>query len=222
MSDVEDVTYITPTQALDDFREKHKDDIEIIASLDELNSNPLSGALIVKAKSISQYSEIFTSLEDAPYQEKILDKNFDDHRKIIDRVNVIQTNVKMGVMVASAFFSIIGLLIVFNTIRVAIYTHKEEIGIMKLVGANNWFIRGPFVVQAALYGLIAFVFTVLVVYPMIGVLGPYVERFIGNSSLHIVEYFNVNFLKVFGTQLLVVIVLSVFASAIAVGKYLKV
>jgi cell division transport system permease protein len=222
LTQIQEINYVSQTDALDEFRKKHLQDPVIIQSLEELNSNPIGATLEVKAKNIESYPEIITVLNNSKYNDLILDKNFDDHKAYIEKIQSISNNIKTVGFLASGVFILIALLIVFNTIRVAIYTHRDEIAVMKLVGATNWFIRSPFLLEAVLYGIIACIIAILIVYPLINFIQPYLDSFFLSENFSITDYFNQNFWKIFGLELLIIILLNIIGSSIAIRRYLKV
>jgi cell division transport system permease protein len=111
-------------------------------------------------------------------------------------------------------------MIVFNTIRLAIYIAREEIAVMRLVGASNAYIRGPFVFEGMMYGFVSGIITLLLFYPITLWLGPKTEAFFGN--INIFTYYAANFPQVFGTILGAGILLGAISSFLAVRKYLRV
>ena len=122
-------------------------------------------------------------------------------------------------MIASIVFVVISTLIIFNTIRMAIFTRREEIEIMKLVGATNWFIRGPFIFEAALYGIIAAIVALIFIYTVIigGVpkLGNYIE------TAAITNILKENVARVVFAELFLGIMIGAASSMFALKRYLK-
>jgi len=110
-------------------------------------------------------------------------------------------------------------LIAFNTIRLAIYTSRDEIGVMNLVGAGHWYVRGPFVIAGILYGLISGIVVLLVLYPATAWLGPASERFFG--SFNVFDYFVGNFATLMLSVLALGISLGAISSYLAVRRYLR-
>lgn len=220
LTQVKELSYISQTQVLENFRKKHQREQVIIESLEELEESPLGATLIVKAKEIRDYPTILQVLDNSKYNDWILDKNFDDHKEYINRLNNISENIrKVGVLTISIFL-LIAALIVFNTIRVAIYTHREEINIMKLVGAANWFIRGPFILEGIFYGLSATALGIAIMYPLLNLIQPYINNFfLGEFDL--INHFNQNFWQIFGLELLGICFLNMLSSSIALRKYLR-
>ena len=222
LPEVKEVIFIAKDQALADFTEKHRDDPAILEALKEVEKNPLLDALIIKAQNTEDYQKILTILNSAENQEIIKYQNYTDHRKIIDRITVISDKVGKVSLGLTGIFSLIAILIVFNAIRVTIYTHREDIGVMRLVGANNSFIRAPFLLEGVLYAVFASLITVLLLYAIFGAIGPYLSSFLETYNFNLVEYYNSNFVVIVIPELLAVILLNVVSSSIAVGRYLKV
>ncbi|MFH1235982.1 MAG: permease-like cell division protein FtsX [Parcubacteria group bacterium] len=219
---VDNVTFVSKEEAERRFRERHVNDPEIIQSLDELEENPLGATLVIKAKNIEDYPLILEMLEDPDYAELIENSNFDDNQVITDRLSDIASRVQRIGMLVTGVFVLISILIIFNTIRITIYTHREEIGIMKLVGASNWFIRFPFVLESILYAFIAVLFAMALLYPFVHVVSPYIATLFEGYDFNLLQYFTSNLLSIMLLQLAIAMGLSVISSAVAVGKYLKV
>lgn len=222
LTQVKEINYVSQTEALEKFRQKHLTDPVIIESLEELSNNPIGATLQVKAKNINDYPAIIEVLDNSKYNQLILDKNFDDHKVYIGKIKSLSDNLKKIGFSLSAVFILIASLIVFNTIRVAIYTHRQEIAVMKLVGATNWFVQGPFLLEAIFYGVIACVLAIIIVYPAISFIQPHLNSFFLTEEFSLVNYFNDNFWLIFGLELLAVILLNIVSSSIAIRRYLKV
>jgi cell division transport system permease protein len=223
LPEVKEVLYVSPEEALALMVERHGNDPAITLSLEELDSNPLGAQLIVQAQSTKDYDPIVALLADERYQPIVADKNFDEHTDIIERVSIISQQVRSFATVLSVIFALIALIVVFNTLRIIIYTHREEIAIMRLVGATNWFIRMPYLWQGVLYSVLSLGIFLLAWYPLVGFLQPYVnELFADTGNVDLLGFYNRNFLVLFGTQLLALIVLLGLASILATRKYSKV
>jgi len=220
--EVASVTYISKSQALESFQNKHQDDRSIQDALREVGGNPLSASLVVKAHTLPEYNTIINKLDTFSQYPIIESKNFDDHKTLLTTMNNITDKTKkVGIMV-SLIFVAVTILVVFNAVRIAIYTHQKEIRIMKLVGASNWFIRAPFLVEGVLYSLVGVIAIIIIFYPFLQLLQPYLSTFFNVNELNLLSYFNHNFLFIFGWQFLAVGVINMVASLVAVGKYLKV
>jgi cell division transport system permease protein len=224
LTQVKEINFISQKEALEQFRLLHAQDKTIIQSLEELNSNPLGSTLQIKAKKIEDYPEIIKVLDNSKYKELIIEKDFDDNKvkTYIAKIKNLSENIKKIGLFTTGIFVLIGLLIVFNTIRVAIYTHRDEISVMKLVGASNWFIRSPFIIEAVFYGIIACLASIIIVFPTLKFIQPYLNSFFLTEEFNISRYFIQNFFKIFGAELIIIIVLNVISSSIAIRRYLKV
>jgi cell division transport system permease protein len=219
LAEVESIEYISQDQALINFKEKHKDNPIILQSLDELDTNPLDASLNIKAKETSQYASINQYLESVHYKEIIDKVNYLQNKGVIEKLSKIIVDVKTFGTVLSLALAVIVFLVTFNAIRLAIYSSREEINVMKLVGASNWFIRGPFIIEGLLYGIIATIITMIILYPAFYFTSPKISNFLPIGSIF--TYFKANALAMFTLLLGIGVVLGVFSSYIAVRKYLK-
>jgi len=219
------VDYISKEEALEQFKERHKNNSLVISSLEELEENPLGASLNIKAEETSQYEGIANFLESEAVLTSegasIVDKvNFLENKVIIDKLtSFINSAEKLGIVI-SILFIIMAALVTFNTIRLAIYTSREEISVMRLVGASNWYIRGPFVVNGVIYGVISAIITTLLFYPATLWLGETTEKFFGGTNIFI--YYIDNFWSIFLTLLFFGVGLGAISSFLAVHRYLKV
>ncbi|MBN1325735.1 ABC transporter permease [Candidatus Falkowbacteria bacterium] len=218
---VKDIVYISKEQALEDFKERHKDNPKILASLDELDKNPLGASLLVTAKTTNDYPKILEYLSDPQYDSLIESKNFDDHKLVIERISSITQKVNTGVATIAIIFTLISLLIIFNAIRMAIYTHKDDIMAMKLLGATNWFVQAPFLLEGVFFGLLSVIVTIMIIYPLIGFIQPYIGSLL-ETDFNLINYFNQNFVAIFGLELLGAILINLVSSYWAVSKYVRV
>jgi len=222
LSQVRSVEYVSKEDALDNFKNIHKNDVKILEALDELEINPFAATLVVKANDIGDYEKILEYINTSEHGENILDKNFGTQRENIEKIQNISANVMRFGVVVSVIFIIIAILIVFNTIKLAIYAQREEIGVMKLVGASNTFISMPYLVEGVLYALFGCIIAFLLLIPLINFLQPYITNFFAGDVVNIRGYFHENIVFIFGSQLGAIIVLNIIASGIAVRRYLKV
>lgn len=224
LPDVEEVTYTSREEALAAFRDRHKSDELTIQALEELGDNPLGASLAIRAEETSQYENIAAFLEEqrdlenpeAPLIDRI---NFNQNKNAIDKLTNIIDAAEQSGFIAMIVLIVSSVLISFNTIRLAIYTTREEISIMRLVGASNMFIRGPFILQGIMYGLVAGVLALLAIYPVALYLGPATESFFG---LNIFNHFVTHFVQLFGIIVGSGIVLGMVSSILAIARYLRV
>lgn len=224
---VASVTYMSRDQALADFRERHKNDQLTLQALQELGDNPLGAVLTVKAKEITQYESIASFLNGqgtiGPSAPQIIEKiNYydEEHRNAIDRLAQITDSAKWIGLVIILLFVGITVAISFNTLRLAIYSSRDEIHVMRLVGAGQTYIRAPFVIEGILYGLIAAIVTLLLMYPLTWWLGKSTESFFGN--INIFSYFLIHFPFFFAVIVGSGVLLGAVSSFLAVRRYLKI
>jgi cell division transport system permease protein len=234
LPEVDKAEYVSEEQVLTSFRDKWKDNALIIQGLDEIGSNPFPAVLNIKAKEPSQYAGIASYLDSKIKTDSgtnIVDKiNYNQNKLIIDRLGRIIPAVEKAGSIITILFVIIAIIITFNTIRLVIFTSKEEISVMKLVGASNYYIRGPFMVSGIMYGIISGLLTLVV----LGVFAFYSDalliRFAGVQSVNdfsmfanvFYSYFVQNFGQIFAIILGSGIILGGVSSYLAVKRYLRV
>jgi cell division transport system permease protein len=219
LNEVKDVKYVSSQQALDDFKNRHIDNALITQSLEELAVNPLGANLNIKAKNPAQYESISRFLEASAISS--IDKiNYRQNKTVIDRLsNILDASRNAGIGIALVL-SVIAVLVAFNTIRLAIYTSRDEITVMRLVGASSHYIRGPFIFEGIMHGAVAAVFTMFMFYPLTFWLGPMTESFFGGVNLF--AYYISNFFELFAILLVIGICLGSLSSYIATHRYLKI
>ncbi len=225
LSQVKSVTYTSREQALEDFKEKHAGDQLTLQALDELGTNPFGASLSIVAKDTSQYEAIANALSSGSGllgdASGSVDKiNYYQLKDSIDKLNsIIGWTDTVGFWI-SIVFILMSCMIVYNTIRLAIFVYRDDIAVMKLVGASNMFIRGPFIVEALLYALVATVFALSIFYFATIWVTKKTVFFFEGMNLHL--YFTEHFFSLAGLLLLSGAVLAVVSSLLAVRKYLKV
>jgi len=220
ITEVREVEYISKEEAFNIFLERHRDDPVLIESLTEVGYNPFLASLNIRAKEASQYEAITTFLETGQFKDLVDKVDYHQRKPVIDKVYALTSGVKKIGILFSLVFGLIAVLIAFNTIRIAIHNSSEEISIMRLVGASNWFVRGPFLVQGIIVGLIAAVITLLIAFGVSWAIDSKINILMPDiSTLHI---FLSNILNIFLIQLATGIILGIVSSLIAVRKYLKI
>ena len=223
LPEVKAIAYVSADEALQAFRKKHENDYLVIQALEELDENPLNAYLNVKAMEASQYEGIVKFLEGDSAKvlggASIIDKiNYNQNKFIIDRlVGIINGAQKLGFIV-TAILILISILVTFNTIRLAIFTFREEIRVMRLVGASRAYIRGPFLVEWAISGILSGLIAMLLFLPATLWLGNKMTTFLG---LNLFEYYLQNIWQMLVILLGFGILLGVISSFLAVNKYLK-
>lgn len=219
--EVTGIEYKKPDEVMAEFQEVHKENPEILSSLTELGQNPFGPIMVVKTREPGDYEKVITAISIPEYETIIEAKTFGDTQKAIERVDVITKNVEKFVLALSALFALIAFFVIFNTIRVAIYTQRIEIGIKKLVGATNWFIRGPFVIESLFFTVVSVALSGVVVYFITRTIDPYITVIFGVSGF-LTNYFASHILLLAGIQFGAVLLLTILTSGLAMRRYLRV
>lgn len=216
--DVSRVEYVSSAVARERFKERFKEDQTMLASLSELEGDIFEASLNVGAKNPEDFqsiTEFVRKTEYAPLVSKV-----QENREVITRLSGVITGIRTVGFVLSIILAAIAVLICFNTIRMAIYTLREEVGIMKLVGGTNWYVRGPFLIEGLVYGVVSSVATMLLFYPLIFGLSPALVRFFPGANL--LDYYAAHFVSLWLILLVFGALIGVFGSMVAIRKYLKV
>ncbi len=221
LSQVQSVNLLSADQALEVFKQRHAADPKMLEALGELDKNPLGATLVIKAKHTEDYPFLVEALQNPQFGFAIESKTYDDHTEAIRRVRDIGASVRFFGIALITIFGLFSMLIVYNAIRVAIYTQREEIGIMRLVGASGLFVRMPFVLEGLLLALIAVMITTGLVLGMIALIEPHVRTFFDGNDPGLRTFFvsQASFLLLTEGGLLGALVS--LSSWAAVGKYLK-
>jgi cell division transport system permease protein len=230
LPEVARVEYLSREQVLENFKTRHKDDTPTLQGLDEIGQNPFPAVLNIKAKEPSQYESVAKFLESEGAQgaqgKNIVDSvNYNKNKVIIDRLGkIVVTSEKVG-FALTIIFALLAIAITFNTIRLIIYASKDEIGVMKLVGASNMYVRGPFVVSGIMCGIISGIITLIIFYPITYYVGNIINNLVGvgdtggNALLsYYFAHFGQMFLLIIGSG----IILGAVSSYLAVRRHLNV
>ncbi len=231
---VSSVAYVSRDQAYEDFRQRHQDDKSTLAALDEIGGNPLGASFNIKAKSPAQYEGIVAYIKNVQDSDssnrneegvsnaaQIIDRvNYANNKQAIDALTrIIDSSNRLGFALI-LFFAFVAILITFNTIRLAIYVFREEISVMRLVGASEMYIRGPFVTVGLMYGLASALLSILILIPVAYYVGPITVSL--GTGINIWSFYMEHFLSVFGIVVGAGLLLGIISSYLAVRKYLKV
>ncbi len=235
LPEVSSTTYISSAQALADFQAKWQNNSLIMQGLQEVGNNPFPASLNIKAKDPGQYGNIAEYLTSKNPTDSsgtpIIDKvNYQENKLIIDRLSAIIPTVETSGSIIAGIFVLVALIIVFNTIRLIIYAARDEIAVMKLVGASNTYVRGPFVISGIMYGIVSGIITLILMAIFAYWSDAVVLKLAGvdvasNFSL-IVNVLSSYFIQNFGQILILImgsgIVLGGLSSYIAARRYLRV
>ncbi|OGJ10972.1 hypothetical protein A2565_03645 [Candidatus Nomurabacteria bacterium RIFOXYD1_FULL_36_19] len=223
LPEIKSITYTSALEALSNFKDKHSNDYLTLQALDELSENPLGASLNIKANDPSQYESIAKYFENDNALSKgaltIIDKiDYHQNKMVIDRLTSIINGAKSLGFAVSLVLIIISIIITFNTIRLIIYMSKDEISVMKLVGAGHKYVQGPFIVSGMLVGICASLLTILLFIPISIWLGNHMTDFIG---INLYQYYKSNFLQLFVIMLGSGVLLGSISSFFAISRYLR-
>lgn len=221
MPEVTNIDVQSRDQVLKDFQKRHQLEQPVLDSLNELGGNPFGPTLIVKTREPEEYQKIIDAISVPEYAALIDNKSFEGHENVLTNIQRITDRVQRISLGMSALFAIISFLIIFNTIRVAIHTQRIEISIKRLVGANNWFIRGPYLVESFLFSIISVIITAVVVRFALAWLDTYLGVVFPNN-FSLTAYYNAHAVLIYGVQIFAVLLLTTVSSTLAMRRQLKV
>ncbi len=221
--EVMSVTYSSSEEELVAFKLRHQNDELTMQALDEIGENPLGAVLNIKAKDPSQYDGIaqFLDSQKSGSDTSIIDKiNYNRNKAAIDTLSKIMTITKKLAVAVAGVFVAVAILIIFNTIRLTIYMAREEISVMRLVGASSRYIKGPFVIEAIMYGVLGAILSILLLIPATYWAGPYTD--VLGTGVNVFQYYMGNILFIGGALVIGGFVIGGLSSWLAIKKYLKV
>ncbi|MEN9524550.1 MAG: hypothetical protein RL536_619 [Candidatus Parcubacteria bacterium] len=235
LPEVNKVEYVSRDIALSQFKDKWQGNALIMQGLSEIGSNPFPASLNIKANNPGQYASIANFLQNkapaasdgTPIIEKV---NYQQNKLVIDRLGRIIPAVEQTGLGISIIFVLVAIIVVWNTIRLIVYTAKDEISVMKLVGASNIYVRGPLVVSGIMYGVLSGLITLLLMAAFAYWSDNLVLKFAGVQVASDFElavnvfsrYFIKNFSEIFILIMGAGIILGGIPSYIAARRYLRV
>ncbi|MDO8492205.1 MAG: permease-like cell division protein FtsX [bacterium] len=214
MPEVKSADYVSREEVLSEFKIRHENDQLTLQALEELGENPFGATLNIRAKETSQYESITKFLESksgtAVGATSIISKiNYYDNKKAIDSLTgIIEAGKLIGTVIVSIFITI-SIIVTFVMIQLVIYISREEVSVMRLVGASTTYIRGPLVVTGIMYGVIAGFVTLIILYIIAYYLASGTAAFFG--GINILSYYVKNFPQI----LLIILGSGVFLGAIS-------
>lgn len=221
---VTSIEYISKEQARETFRQQNQSELAQLEALGELSDNPFPASLRIKTKDPNKLEEVNTVInkdENKALQPADEQPYYSGERKAaIDSIARVSQFSETAGLVAGAIFVVISVMIIFNTIRMAIFNRRDEIEIMKLIGAEKAFIRGPFIIEASLYGVLAAAISILLIYVLLLTKGGELSKYdieVTNTLMFFTQW---PILIILG-QMLVGVAIGVFSSLLAMRRYLK-
>ncbi len=217
--EVKEVEYVSREEALIRFRAKHDPDSDVIQAIEAIGKNPLLASLNIKAFNPRYYSVIAAYLNNEALTPIIDNISYNQNYLVINRLARIMDIGRQTGFLLTIILAVIAGVVSFNTILLAIYSNKEEINIMRLVGASNMLIRGPYMIVGVMYGILAAIIGTLLTAPFVYFSSPYVAVLIPEMNLWV--YFISNIFIIFGYNLLFAISIGIVSSFVVVRRYLR-
>ena len=220
LPEVAGVSYLSREQVLEDFKKNHADEPATLDALSLLDDNPFGAALNIRAKDPTEYEGIATFLENSTYRSSIKEISYNDNKAVIDKITRFSGALRTWGLITALIIAVIAVLITFNTIRLTIYNQRQEIEIMRLVGASNWHIQGPYLAEGGFYGAFATLIALVVFYPVLYFISNRLHSFIPEVDMF--RYFLVNSWQIVLLTLFAGLLLGMLSSIIAIRKHLKI
>jgi len=218
------VTYTSKDDALKSYRNQNQTNVTLQLAISEIN-NPLPASLHIKLYNPDKINDIKTFL-DKPENKALQSEPTSysgDQKVAIDKITKATTFIRRAGIVGVIVFAIISMLIIFNTIQMAIFNRREELNIMRLLGATKWYIRGPFIVESILYGIVSALISVAVCNGVFAVSSTTLNA----NSLGLLDigyansYFADHFWVILGVQIALGVLIGAVSSLIATQRYLR-
>lgn len=219
--EVTQMDVVTRDDVLKTFENRHRLSEEVLMALSELGTNPFGPTLVIKTREPEDYKKILSAVDVPEYENLIESKSFEGNEQGIEKIQNITNRIERMGLGLSILFAIISFLIIFNTVRVAIYTHRVEISIKRLVGASNWFIRGPYIAESVVFTALSIGITFFLIYFALRWVDPYLAIVFPNGFT-LTNYYNSNILVLLGLQSAAVLLLTIASSLLAMRRQLKV
>lgn len=224
LKSVKSVTYISKEDALEAYKLANQNNLDLLLAISQTD-NPLPASLRIKPVDPNELEELKAFLEKPEIKALQSDEtSYSGDRKVaIDKISSATKFFREAGIVGVLIFALVSMLIIFNTIRMAIFNRRDELQIMRLLGASTWYIRGPFVVETVFYGIIAAIISVALCNAVFIVSASTFDA----SSLGLLDikyandYFANNFWVILTAQLAIGILIGAVSSIIATRRYLK-
>ncbi len=221
---VKSVDYVSKQQALEQYRKDNQSNLELLLAISQTD-NPLPATIKIKPVDPVNLGGIKDLLESK--NVKALQSNetsySGDRKDAIDRITKATNFFRQAVFVSVVVFAVISVLIIFNTIQMAIFNRRDELQIMRLLGASTWFIKGPFIVETMFYGIVSAVLSLVICHVLFIIQSQAFDA----SSLGLLDvkyasrYFSDNLWKFIGLQVVAGMTIGAISSYIATKKYLR-
>jgi len=214
-----EINYVSKEEALAEFTQRHQDNASLMGAVQEVGGNPFLASLNIKALEASQYQAVANFLENSDSKNLIESIDYLQRKPVIEKLFSLTSTANTGGIILSLILTIVAILVTFNTIRLSIYNLREEIKVQRLVGASNWFIRGPFLVQGTIVGIFAALLSFLIFSLTCWLLAPKINVLF--SDLNLFQIFLGNLWQILLLQIFAGIGLGVISAILSTRKYLK-
>lgn len=217
--DIKSVEYITKEQAF--MRWQNLKTSDKIKNLISAEDNPLPRSLEIKTTDPERMDSIASFVALDQFKPIVRSISYQKNKEIIQKlINITKFSSRIG-WAFSIIFIAIAVLVILNTIRLTIFTRKDEIEIMRLVGASDSFIRVPFLVEGALYGIFAAVFTVILIGLGLNLVAPLISRYLGEVSLNLQTFYWHYLGLIILAELALGVLISTICSMVSIRRHLK-
>lgn len=224
LENVKSVDFVTKEEALELYKKQNADNPDLLQAVTQTD-NPLPASLQIKPRDPNKIESIKVFLEKDDIKALQSDKTSysGDRKQAIDKIASATSFFRKAGVVGVVTFAVISMLIIFNTIQMAIFNRRDELTIMRLLGASTNFIRGPFIVESVLYGVVSGVLSLFIVHSLFSISARTFEA----SSLGLLDidfsnkYFADRYWMFLGLQLGVGVLIGAVSSLIATRRYLK-
>lgn len=223
--EIRGVSYTSRETALEKFRAQsevagNKDVIE--QALEEIGENPLFASLSIKARTPDDYRMINDAIEQSSFKDDVFRLNYRENESILNQLTAINKEVMKQGTILGIIFLLIAFLVTFNTIRLTMFSRRDDFEIMRLVGASNLYVRTPSVVEGILYGSIASLVSMVFLYAYISFqrLNPFTRNMIEGTGL--MGSFTENLLSIFLSLFILGIFIGSLSGFLAVRRYMKI
>lgn len=214
---ITDIQEVSKTMAVDRYKEIFGDKENLISYIEQ--ENPLKESIIIRADNPEDLEKIDQLVGSEKYEDIVYSSSYSRNKEIITRlIGIIDFIQKAGVVVG-ILFVIIAVSVVFSIVRIAIYSRKDEIEIMKLVGATDWFVHGPFLIESAFYGIIGTVLALAFLAAIFYYVSLAASSYLGTSEGAFFDYISQYSLFIIAFQLLLGITISVSSAFVAIRKH---
>ncbi len=217
---VTEVSLITQEEALEKFKKEAKTNPVISRALAELNINPLVDYLIIRAEQPETYPKVIEYLEKSPYKAYIDYISYYANQRVIERIISLSNKIRAIISLFVLLILILTTLIIFNVVLVSIYSQKENIEVLRLIGASNFFIRGPFLVYSFLFTFLGYLFFLVGLIFFFEKTANFWPSLISNFQP--ISFLFDNFFLLNGLAFFIILFINWLGTFLALEKYLKI